>query len=100
MMQIKQSELFMQQFEEILFTIANDKVSAALDFQKEVIEHFSTLKSFPYKSRQSYYYYDDIRIRDLTVKGYTIIYRVNEEKERIEVLEMFNRNLPVKKNGE
>ena len=99
MMQIKQSELFVRQFEEILFTIASDKASAALDFQKEVIEHFSTLKSFPYKSRQSYYY-DDIRIRDLTVKGYTIIYRVNEEKERIEVLEMFNRNLPVKKNGE
>jgi plasmid stabilization system protein ParE len=97
-MQINQSELFVQQFEEILFTIASDKVSAALHFQKEVITNFATLKEFPYKSRQSQYY-DDIAIRDLTVKGYTIIYKINEEKERIEVLEIFNRNLPVKRNG-
>ncbi len=99
MMQIKQSELFVRQFEEILFTIASDKVSAALEFQKEVLKNFTTLKLFPYKSRQSQYY-DDVAIRDLTVKGYTIIYRVNEEKEHIEILEMFNRNLPVKSNGE
>ncbi len=94
-MYIYQSELFVQQFEEILFTIASDKISAALDFQKEVISHFGTLKKFPYKSRKSQYY-DDISIRDLVVKGYTIIYRIDEREERIEVLEIFNRNLPVK----
>lgn len=98
-MQTKQSELFVRQFEEILFAIASDKVSSTLAFQKEVTENFITLKSFPYRSKQSQYY-DDVAIRDLTVKGYTIIYRVNEEKERIEILEMFNRNLPVEKNGE
>ncbi len=92
-MQIKQSELFIQQFEDILFTIASDKLSAALNFQKEVMENFNTLKAFPYKSRQSKYY-DNIAIRDLTIKGYTIIYRVQEDKKCIEVIEVFNRNLP------
>ena len=95
-MQISQSDLFLQQFEDILFTIASDKLSAALNFQKEIIENFKTLKAFPYKSRQSKYY-DSIEIRDLTVKGYTIIYRVQEDKDRIEILEIFNRNLPLKK---
>jgi len=95
-MQIKQSELFIQQFEDILFTIASDKLSAALNFQKEVMENFNTLKDFPYKSRQSKYH-DNITIRDLTVNGYTIIYRVQEDRKCIEVIEIFNRNLPLKK---
>ena len=95
-MQIKQSDLFLQQFEEILFTIASDKLSAALNFQKEVIQNFNTLKDFPYKSRQSQYH-NDITIRNLTVKGYTIIYKIQENKMCIEIIEIFNRNLPISK---
>ena len=95
-MQINKSDLFLHKFEEILFTIASDKLSAALNFQKEVIKNFNTLKDFPYKSRQSQYY-DDISIRDLTVKGYTIIYRIQEDKMCIEIIEIFNRNLPIQK---
>ena len=94
-MQINQSELFLQQFEEILHHIAKDKLSAALNFKKEVLKNFKTLKEFPYKSPPSKYA-DVSAIRDLTVKGYTIIYRVKEEKMHIEILEVFNRNLPFK----
>ena len=97
-MQINQSDLFLRQFEDILFTIAADKLSAALNFQKEVIKNFNTLKDFPYKSKQSQYY-DNIAIRDLTIKGYTIIYRVQEDKMCIEIIEIFNRNLPLKKSN-
>jgi len=93
-MQIRQSDLFLQQFEKILFIIASDKLSAALNFQKEIIKNFNTLKDFPYKSKQSQYY-NDITIRDLTVKGYTIIYRVQEDKKCIDIIEIFNRHLPV-----
>jgi len=93
-MQIRQSELFLQQFEEILFTIASDKLTAALGFQEEVIKNFNSLKDFPYKSRCSQYHNDNT-IRDLTVKGYTIIYRVQEDKQYIEIIEIFNRNLPL-----
>lgn len=95
-MQIRQSDLFLQQFEEILITIASDKLSAALNFQKEVIENFNTLKDFPYKSKQSQYH-DNKTIRDLTVHGYTIIYRVKEDEACIEIIEIFNRNLPLGK---
>ena len=94
-MQINQSELFLQQFEEILHNIAKDKLSAALNFKKEVLKNFKTLKEFPYKSPPSKYI-DVLEVRDLTVKGYTIIYRVKEEMMCIEILEIFNRNLPFK----
>jgi len=94
-MQINQSELFLQQFEEILHHIAKDKFSAALNFKEEVLKNFKTLKDFPYKSPPSKYA-DILVIRDLTVKGYTIIYRVKEETMCIEILEIFNRNLPFK----
>lgn len=87
--------MFLQQFEEILDYIANDKLSAALNFKKEVLKNFQTLKEFPYKSPSSKYA-DSLSIRDLTVKGYTIIYRVEEEKITIEILEIFNRNLAFK----
>jgi len=94
-MQIHQSELFLQQFEEILHYIASDKLSAALNFKKEVLENFQTLKEFPYKSPPSKYA-DVLTVRDLTVMGYTIVYRVREEKKCVEILEIFNRNLPFK----
>ena len=94
-MQINQSELFLHQFEDILHFIAKDKLSAALNFKKEVLKNFQSLKDFPYKSPASKYT-DNIHIRDLNVKGYTIIYRINEEDKRIQILEIFNRNLPFK----
>ena len=94
-MQIKQSELFLQQFEEISHYIAKDKLSAALNLKKEIIKNFQTLKDFPYKAPSSKYA-TNIMIRDLSVKGFTIIYRVQEEQRTIEILEIFNRNLPFK----
>jgi len=94
-MQINKSELFLLQFEDILHYIAKDKVSAAIKFKKDVLNNFQTLKQFPYKSPPSKYS-DKLNIRDLNVSGYTIVYRINDESKSVEILEIFNRNLPVK----
>jgi len=94
-MQIKQSEFFFRQFEEILHYIAKDKLSAALNLKKEIIKNFQTLKDFPYKAPSSKYATSTM-IRDLSIKGFTIIYRIQEEQRTIEILEIFNRNLPFK----
>ena len=94
-MQINKSELFLLQFEDILHYIAKDKVSVAIKFKKDVLNNFQTLKQFPYKSPPSKYS-DKLNIRDLNVSGYTIIYRINDESKSVEILEIFNRNLPVK----
>jgi plasmid stabilization system protein ParE len=94
-MQIDKSELFLLQFEDIFHYIAKDKVSAAIKFKKEILNNFQTLKEFPYKSPPSKYS-DKLNIRDLNVSGYTIIYRINDASKSVEILEIFNRNLPVK----
>jgi hypothetical protein len=47
----------------------------------------------PFKYKPSIYFKNE-NIRDMTYKGYTINYKVNFEKDLIEVLRIFNRNKP------
>ena len=35
-------------------------------------------------------------IRDMTFKGYTIIYRINIKKDLIEIIRIFNKNKPIR----
>ncbi|MEA2111871.1 MAG: type II toxin-antitoxin system RelE/ParE family toxin [Campylobacterota bacterium] len=92
-MKIIETEPFKIQRDAIVWYIAKDKKSAALNFAKELKQIVNNLKSFPYKYRPSKYYKDD-SIRDMIFNGYTIVYRVKEEKNIIEVLVIFNKNLP------
>ena len=105
-MQIIETDLFKEQRDEIVFYIAKDKKGAALKFAKdkkgaalkfakELKKSVNTLSDFPYKCRPSVYYNDE-NIRDMIFMGYSIIYRVNKEKNVIEILEIFNQNLPKK----
>ena len=92
-MTIIETPLFKEQRDKIIFYIVEDKKSAGLKFAKDLKISVNGLSHFPYKYRQSYYYENE-NIRDMTFKGYSIIYRVNQEKDIIEILEIFNRNLP------
>jgi plasmid stabilization system protein ParE len=92
-MTIIETPLFKEQRDRIIVYIVNDKKSAGLKFAKDLKICVNKLLNFPYKFRQSYYYEDE-NIRDMTFNGYSIIYRVNQEKDVIEILEIFNRNLP------
>jgi plasmid stabilization system protein ParE len=92
-MQIIETELFTKQRDDIVFYIAKDKKSVALNFAKELKKAVNNLTNFPYKYRQSYYYQDE-NIRDMTFSGYSIIYRINIARDVIEILEIFNQNLP------
>jgi plasmid stabilization system protein ParE len=92
-MEILETEKFKKDLDFIVRYIARDKRVAAIDFAKKLKRSINELTTFPYKYRQSYYY-DDQNIRDMTFKGYTIIYRVDNKNSLIEILEIFNRNLP------
>ena len=70
----------------ILAFIAKDKISAAKTFENELDQHILDLIQFPYKYRQSDYY-DNQCYRDLTYKGYTVIYKITDEA--IQVLDIF-----------
>lgn len=82
--------LFEQSFSDSLFKIlkyiAKDKKTAALNFKKDLKQKIELLKNSPYMCNQSIYF-DEHDYRDLTFKGYTIIYKV--ENKFIKVLDIF-----------
>jgi len=82
----------------ILDYIAQDRISAAENFVDELDNLINDLSNFPFKYRKSIYFQDE-NIRDMIYKGYTIVYRVNTEKERIEILRIFNKNKPPIEQG-
>ncbi|MFA5233778.1 MAG: type II toxin-antitoxin system RelE/ParE family toxin [Sulfurimonas sp.] len=79
---------------DILKYIATDKPSASLKFKDELKLKIREIHANPYKYKQSLYF-DDKNIRDMTYKGYTVIYEINFEKDFVEILKIFNRNKPL-----
>jgi len=70
----------------ILTTISKDKKSAAKIFNKDLKSKLELLLDAPLMCRSSIYF-EDKKYRDLIFKGYTIIYKV--EDEEIKVLDIF-----------
>ncbi len=66
----------------ILATIAKDKKSASKKFNKDLKEKIELLLESPFIHRPSIYF-EDIKYRDLIFKGYTIIYKVEDNEIRI-----------------
>ncbi len=77
---------FSKQLFSILKIIANDKISAAKLFEKQLNKKIKNLLNFPYQYRASHYFDHEV-YRDLIHQGYTVIYKV--EKGRIVILEIF-----------
>ena len=85
-MTIEKKPRFLRELVSILRLIREDKVSASVQFEKQLNKKIKNLLDFPYQYRASYYF-DDKVYRDLIHQGYTVIYKV--EEERIIILEIF-----------
>ncbi|MEA3456958.1 MAG: type II toxin-antitoxin system RelE/ParE family toxin [Campylobacterota bacterium] len=83
---IIKDENYLSQLFTILSHIRRDKQSVPKKFEKELNDKISLLKTTPYMCRQSIYF-DNKDYRDLIYSGYTIIYKIEEEK--ILILEIF-----------
>lgn len=92
-MKIIRTSTFIYQLKSILSHIAKDKINASKKFKVNLNKSINDLNNMPYKYRQSIYY-DNKFIRDMVFKNYSIIYRINENKKQIEILEIFKKNLP------
>jgi len=92
-MKIKRSPQYNNNLFKILDYIAQDKVSASENFLNELDKIINNLPNFPFKFRQSVYF-DNENIRDMVYKGYTVIYRVNESKNIIDIVRIFHKNQP------
>lgn len=95
-MQINRLKRYNNNLFQILDFIAQDKFSASENFKSELDELINNLPTFPYKFKKSSYF-DNDNIRDMVYKGYTIIYRVNLEKNSIDIIRIFNKNKPTLK---
>ena len=90
-MQIKLDEEFEKNFETIFKYISKDKISASKKFKKELFNRIKDIPNFPYKYRKSIYF-DDDNIRDMIFKGYTVVYKIDTQKNTINIADIFNQN--------
>lgn len=92
-MKIIESKQFKDELRAISFYIKKDKLSASITFVKNLKIGIKNLLDFPYQYKKSIYFNHD-EIRDMVYMGYTIVYEVNQEKNTLELLSIFNQNLP------
>jgi plasmid stabilization system protein ParE len=92
-MYIHRSRKFQSKLLTVLIHIAKDKVGASEKFHIDLEEQIDNITNFPFKYKSSIYF-DDKNVRDMTFKKYTIIYEINLDKNRIEFMDIFNRNKP------
>ena len=88
-MKIVRSKKYTKSLQEALSFIARDSRQRALNFKRELDEHINNLDNMPFKCRQSIYF-KSRNIRDLIFKGYTVVYKVEEEKQIITIIGMRN----------
>ncbi len=77
-MEIIYKESFVNRLENQLDYIAQDSPSASKKFRKELINRIKKIPKNPYSYRKSIYF-DDTLLRDLIYKGYTVVFRINNE---------------------
>ncbi len=83
-MKIKVTKSFQKKLNSQVIYIARDKPIAARRFKNEIISKINNLSNMPYQNRKSIFF-DNKEIRELVFKGYLVVYRINIEKDLIEV---------------
>jgi plasmid stabilization system protein ParE len=79
---------YLEGLKSIISYIALDSVTRAKQFKQQLDLKVEDLIHFPYKYRQSLHHNNN-EVRDLIFKGYTIVYRINNDEKKIEILEIF-----------
>lgn len=76
-MKIELKDSFLQKLNRQVLYITADKPKAARKFKKDILEKFKNLVDNPFKFKKSIYFERE-DIRDMTFKGYTVIYKVDK----------------------
>jgi plasmid stabilization system protein ParE len=83
-MKIIITESFQERLEKQVAFIAADSPSRSRKFKNDLITAIRKILLKPFKHRQSIYFNDPC-IRDLIFKGYTVVFRINQDNDVIEV---------------
>ena len=81
-MKVVFKDTFLNRLESQLEYISLDSPARARKFKSDLLKRIKEIPQKPYSYRKSIYF-EDGTIRDLIFKGYTIVFRITEE--RIEV---------------
>jgi len=84
---IVRSKKYTLVLKDLIKFISLDSKSRAVSFKNEIDKQINSLVDMPYKCRKSIYFNDDTK-RDLIYKGYTIVYKVDEDKDTITIIGM------------
>ncbi len=77
-MTISFKDTFVNRLESQVKYIAKDNPGAARKFKNELLNKLKAIPGNPYRFRKSIYF-EDVLIRDLIFKGYTIVFRINKD---------------------
>lgn len=83
-MKLKITRSFKDKLNDQIEYIAKDKPTAARKFKSIVIKRIKEIPNMPYRNRKSIFF-DREDIRDLIVKGYIIVYKIDKANNAIEV---------------
>jgi plasmid stabilization system protein ParE len=83
-MKIKLTKEFKYKLKRQIDFIALDKPQVAKNFNKLIFQKIEEISEMPYKCRKSIFFENEF-ICDLIVKGYIILYLINELENTIEV---------------
>ena len=90
-MQIEYSARFENELFGIYIFIAEDSINRADIFAASLKQNIEKIHDMPYKYRRSIKS-NDKQVRDMIFMGYVVVYRINEPKNRIEIIGVFNAN--------
>ena len=87
--QVKLSRSAQADIEDITRYISIDDPDQALRFGRFLIEHTKTLGQFPERGR-TVPEFEDEAIREIIVRAYRVVYRVNHDQKTIEVIRFWH----------
>jgi plasmid stabilization system protein ParE len=78
-MKILFKESFLKRLENQIEYISLDSPKRARKFKDDLLNRIKEIPQNPYKCRKSIYF-ENLDIRDLIFKGYTVVFRINENQ--------------------
>ena len=78
-MKILFKESFLKRLENQIEYISSDSPKRARKFKNDLLNLIKEIPKNPYKYRESIYF-ENQSIRDLVFKGYTVVFRINENQ--------------------
>jgi plasmid stabilization system protein ParE len=78
-MRILFKDSFLERLENQIDYISSDSPKRARKFKNDLLSRIKEISDNPYKFRKSIYF-DNSNIRDLIFKGYTVVFRINENQ--------------------